>query len=232
MEDGSDVIVVPKSSIMWTGKRSVIYVKNLESDSTHFAMKEIILGTDLGNSYVVKRGLKEDEEIAVNGTFSIDAAAQLAGKPSMMSLENKKITSINDEHKKELRRVFDAYFELKNYLTKDDFSGAVNAVQKFNEITNELNIPIIQKTFSSSLAQLQKSKNIEEIRKPFIELSKQVIALAKDTNPLAQPLYIQHCPMADGNKGADWLSLEKEIKNPFFGMPMLTCGELKQKIEG
>ena len=50
-------------------------------------MREITLGSAFGDSYVVEAGLMEGEEIVVNGTFSIDAAAQLAGKPSMMSPE-------------------------------------------------------------------------------------------------------------------------------------------------
>jgi hypothetical protein len=43
------------------------------------------LGPDLGSSYLVVSGLSEGEEIVTNGTFSVDAAAQLAGKPSMMN---------------------------------------------------------------------------------------------------------------------------------------------------
>jgi Cu(I)/Ag(I) efflux system membrane fusion protein len=39
----------------------------------------------LGNSYVVISGLEEGEEIVTDGTFSVDAAAQLEGKPSMMN---------------------------------------------------------------------------------------------------------------------------------------------------
>jgi Cu(I)/Ag(I) efflux system membrane fusion protein len=39
----------------------------------------------LGESYVVTDGLKEGEEIVTSGTFSVDAASQLDGKPSMMN---------------------------------------------------------------------------------------------------------------------------------------------------
>ncbi len=89
-------IVVPKSAVMWTGKRSVVYVKTSTEDNVSFVMREVLLGHDLGNSYIVKEGLEAGEEIAVNGTFSIDAAAQLAGKPSMMSPEGgKPITGHN-----------------------------------------------------------------------------------------------------------------------------------------
>ena len=80
-----DQLTVPKSAVMWTGKRSVVYVKLKSDQGLHFKMREVTLGPPLGDAYVIEEGLESGEEIAVNGTFSIDAAAQLAGKPSMMS---------------------------------------------------------------------------------------------------------------------------------------------------
>ncbi len=81
----SDALVVPKTAVMWTGTRAVVYVKSTTEQGINFKMREITLGPALGESYVINDGLQTGEEIAVNGTFSIDAAAQLAGKPSMMN---------------------------------------------------------------------------------------------------------------------------------------------------
>lgn len=78
-------LVIPKSAVLWTGKRSIVYVKQADTDEPVFRMREIELGPMLGESYVVASGLEEGEEIVTNGTFSVDAAAQLAGKPSMMN---------------------------------------------------------------------------------------------------------------------------------------------------
>lgn len=80
-------LTVPKSAVMWTGKRSVVYVKSSTDQGVSFRMREITLGSAFGDSYSIVEGLSDGDEIAVNGTFSIDAAAQLAGKPSMMSPE-------------------------------------------------------------------------------------------------------------------------------------------------
>jgi Cu(I)/Ag(I) efflux system membrane fusion protein len=85
LDDFRNVIVIPRSSVLWTGKRSIVYVKQPGSDEPVFRMREIGLGPMLGESYVVTDGLKEGEEIVTNGTFSVDAAAQLEGKPSMMN---------------------------------------------------------------------------------------------------------------------------------------------------
>lgn len=82
---GSNDLLVPKSSVLWTGKRAVVYVKVPERSNPTFLYREVILGPEAGNFYVVEEGLKEGEEIATNGVFKIDAAAQLQGLPSMMN---------------------------------------------------------------------------------------------------------------------------------------------------
>lgn len=78
-------IVVPKSAVLWTGKRSIVYIRDQGTDEPVFRLREIGLGPIVGDSYVVTDGLTEGEEIVTNGTFSVDAAAQLEGKPSMMN---------------------------------------------------------------------------------------------------------------------------------------------------
>jgi Cu(I)/Ag(I) efflux system membrane fusion protein len=78
-------LVIPKSAVLWTGSRSIVYVKQVDTGEPVFKMREIGLGPMLGNSYVITDGLTEGEEIVTQGTFSVDAAAQLEGKPSMMN---------------------------------------------------------------------------------------------------------------------------------------------------
>jgi Cu(I)/Ag(I) efflux system membrane fusion protein len=78
-------IIIPHSAVLWTGKRSIVYVKQPGTNEPVFKLREIELGPDLGESYVIISGLSEGEEIVTSGTFSVDAAAQLEGKPSMMN---------------------------------------------------------------------------------------------------------------------------------------------------
>jgi Cu(I)/Ag(I) efflux system membrane fusion protein len=78
-------IIIPRSAVLWTGKRSIVYVKQPGSDEPIFKIREIGLGPMLGDNYVITDGLTEGEEIVTRGTFSVDAAAQLEGKPSMMN---------------------------------------------------------------------------------------------------------------------------------------------------
>jgi Cu(I)/Ag(I) efflux system membrane fusion protein len=81
-------LVVPHSAVLWTGTRSILYVKIPDTSQPTFLMREITLGPDLGDSYLVLEGLEEGEEIVTNGTFNIDASAQLMGKPSMMNAKD------------------------------------------------------------------------------------------------------------------------------------------------
>ena len=84
LEEYKDKLVIPRTAVLWTGKRSVVYVKQPGKEPI-FKIREIGLGPMLGNSYVVTDGLAEGEEIVTEGAFSVDAASQLEGKPSMMN---------------------------------------------------------------------------------------------------------------------------------------------------
>jgi Cu(I)/Ag(I) efflux system membrane fusion protein len=90
----SNNVVIPESAVLWTGKRSIVYVKQQGMDEPVFKMHEIELGPMLGDSYVIIDGLMEGEEIVTSGAFSVDAAAQLAGKPSMMNPGGGKISTM------------------------------------------------------------------------------------------------------------------------------------------
>lgn len=78
-------VIIPKSAVLWTGKRSVVYVKDDVEQQPTFLLRQVTLGPALPDGYVVLDGLAEGEEIVTNGVFAIDAAAQLDGKRSMMN---------------------------------------------------------------------------------------------------------------------------------------------------
>jgi Cu(I)/Ag(I) efflux system membrane fusion protein len=86
-------LMIPKTAVLWTGKRAVVYIKIPGYEQPVFRYREIVLGPSAGDFYIVNDGLIEGEEIAVNGVFKIDAAAQLAGKTSMMNPEGGNVSS-------------------------------------------------------------------------------------------------------------------------------------------
>jgi len=83
-------IILPKTAVLWTGERSVVYVaRKLENAALNFSLREVLLGAALGDSIVIISGISEGEAIVANGVFAVDASAQLAGKKSMMNLPPK-----------------------------------------------------------------------------------------------------------------------------------------------
>lgn len=142
-----DALIIPKSAILWTGKNAVTYVKVPHDKTISFTYRQVILGADLGDFYVVEKGLKEGEEIATNGVFRIDASAQLLGQKSMMNPDGAKMNSGADAEgpaaetkndglpmnerrqtsqtfKDQLNKVLDEYILLKNALVADDSKAA------------------------------------------------------------------------------------------------------------
>lgn len=258
----SSSLVVPKTAVMWTGKRSVVYVKIASEQGVNFIMREVTLGPSLGESYIIESGLMEGEEIAVNGTFSIDAAAQLAGKPSMMSPEGGqvitghnhggmdmgesessfKVGSIDKQAKEGLQPLYASYLKWKDALVNDDFAEAQKMASNMKSALDKINMSLFkgdahnawmdfQGRLSKSLEHVQHFSDIEQLRKSFQPVSATMIEMTSTFTPLSKIIYVQHCPMADNNNGADWLSSEKEIRNPYFGSSMLTCGEVSKEIK-
>ncbi|MEP3387216.1 MAG: efflux RND transporter periplasmic adaptor subunit [Reichenbachiella sp.] len=264
--NGPDAVIIPKTAVMWTGERSVVYVKETSGKGISFLMREVNLGPALGTSYIIEEGLQQGEEIAINGTFSIDAAAQLAGKPSMMSPEGgpvmtghnhggstttasipprqhqKKRINVNINAKEALRPLFIDYLKIKEALVDDDLEEAKKSAVLFQDDLAKVNMSLftgqshqIWMDFSSALKETMQHaahfQNIGEMRKAFQLLSNSMIGLVKSFAPLEKDIYVQHCPMVDNNKGADWLSLSDEIQNPYFGADMPTCGEITETIK-
>lgn len=245
-EDAEDeVLSIPKSAVLWTGKRSVVYVKSTTDAGVFFTMREVTLGRSLGESYEITSGLEAGEEVASSGAFSIDAAAQLNGKPSMMSVEgqvNEKKQSLSESAKAAFQKMVDDYLDLKDALVNDDFSKAKEMRNKLQSSLKEFDSKTLNEDSRESWNELrtelegaadamEKAENIEDLRTHFQPLSNSLIRAVKVFGTGGESLFIQHCPMADNNNGADWLSSEDEVMNPYFGESMLKCGEVTGEVE-
>lgn len=73
--------------------------------------------------------------------------------------------------------------------------------------------------------------NIENKRKSFQMVTSDVYDLLRVVKYDREIIYMQHCPMAFENKGADWLSNTSEIVNPYIPKKMLDCGEVKDSVD-
>ena len=261
LSNEKEAVIVPKSSVMWTGERSVVYVKTSSAVEVGFMMREITLGPALGDSYLVIEGLEEGEEIATNGTFSIDAAAQLAGKPSMMNKEGGvNFTShnhgdralndqgamesgkINADGKAAIEELLIGYDLLKDALVSDNGQKAKEEAGKLKEKIGKTAMSLFggeahqpwmtfQEKVITALDKMESAGDITEVRTGFIAVSDQFVSLAKLFGPFGETLYVQFCPMTNENKGAQWISRVSEVRNPYYGAAMLKCGETISEIK-
>ena len=166
-------ILVPKTAILWTGKRAVVYVKDPTKTQPVFSYRQVVLGPEAGDFYVIDSGLKEGEEIAVNGVFKIDAAAQLAGKPSMMNPEGgssgagsmpgmnmsgEKKTSMTIplkqtsqdkksapiKFKQQLTGIYLAYLKMKNAFVASDVPKVKDAATNVNKAIGAVDMELLK----------------------------------------------------------------------------------------
>jgi membrane fusion protein, copper/silver efflux system len=243
-------IIIPRSAVLWTGKRSLVYVKLPNTDMPTFEMREVELGPDLGSNYVILNGLEDGEELVTNGVFSIDAAAQLSGKESMM---NQKTTSknesipdyhkqVNDKLKSAISQVFQAYIPFKDKLVDSDAKKAFAESQNLLKQLESVDMSLFSgeshaywmdksKLVISSLKEIKQNSSIDEIRKSFVVTSENLLKIFKAFGTGNNKAFVQFCPMANQNIGAFWLSIDKKIRNPFYGSMMLTCGETRDTIK-
>ena len=249
----STTSTLPKSAILWTGKRSVVYVKIPDKEIPSFQFREVELGNSLGNSYEIVSGIEAGEEVVTYGSFTIDAAAQLNNQSSMMNKEigvkTKKREAIPNFQadtptlfKKQLNTIANAYILLKDALVATDAQAAKVAALPIVEAIEQVEQAQLTGTaleyWQEQLIGLQSHSNkileSQEVaiqRKQFGFLSEVLITTIEAFGTEGKALYVQHCPMAFNNEGADWLATEEAIQNPYFGDKMMKCGLVKKTFE-
>lgn len=250
----SNQLSIPKSAVMWTGQRSVVYTKVPDANVPSFKFREIEIGDALGSNYQVISGLEVGEEVVTYGSFTIDAAAQLNNQTSMM---NRNVSVEGVDHsthlpdytettpqsfKKQLLNLSSSYLSLKDALVATNSIEAQKAINEVSASLAKIDMSLLKgdahnfwmeqlgamQTHSEKIAA---SDKIEEQRAQFDFLSQALIKSVKVFGIGEATLYVQHCPMANGNNGADWLSAQENIKNPYFGDQMLTCGSIQTTID-
>lgn len=138
--------------------------------------------------------------------------------------------------------VLAAYLKIKNALAADNATEAASGGNDFVQALGKIDASSLteaqKKTFGETADDAKEmaehigksAGKIEHQREHFEMLSSDVYDLAKAFKP-NQTLYKDFCPMYNNGKGADWLSETKEIKNPYLGKKMPSCGELKEEIK-
>ena len=235
-----NTLTVPASAVLWTGERSLVYVKTNPNEPV-FEMREVTLGNRSGETYQVSAGLNNGDEIVTNGTFTVDAAAQLQGKKSMMNQQMMQDESammgdmemsFSNAFSSDFSEALPSYLKMKDAFVASD-AGQVSAFakttsEKLKTISTDDLGTMEKQHLTKSIEMLDaiaNNDNLENQRAHFVILNENIVPIAMSIENSTN-YYIQKCPMANNNKGAVWLSMEEEIRNPYYGDAMLTCGSV------
>lgn len=151
-------------------------------------------------------------------------------------------TNVDTKAAATIKEIVNHYLHIKNALTNDNAGDAADGAQAMEKALAKMDKSLFtaeQKTAYDATEEALKEHaehigkngdNIKHQRSHFTMMSEEVYTLVKNFGA-GRALYHDHCPMARDNKGALWISETKEIKNPYFGAQMLTCGTVEEVIQ-
>lgn len=240
-------LVIPVTAPLLTGKRAVVYVKLPDREEPVFEGREVLLGHRAGGYYIVRHGLEEGEEVVTAGNFKLDSALQIKAKPSMMSPEDA-LASVEEEDRTRLDSpgafrvaldpVYRSYLAAGGALAADDLGQARRALDDLPTVVNAVDT---QQIDSEARARWKRvadgivfaahdtadAQDRDAARRHFVDLSLALVWLVESFgHALPAPMIQLRCGMAMDYKGADWLQLDGEVANPYFGLARPQCGEL------
>lgn len=123
-----------------------------------------------------------------------------------------------------------SYFAIQKALAGDNLEAAKTAAAGLCESVSNSECSINGGECCSDMKQtidsIAHAADIKSAREAFLGLSNTLIAQL-ESNPGQTTAYQMYCPMAFKGKGGAWLQDSKDLRNPYYGASMLTCGSQK-----
>ncbi len=253
-------LVIPVSAALVTGERAIVYVELQSTDRPTYEGREVVLGPRAGEHYIVRSGLEEGELVVTRGSFKIDSALQIQAKQSMMQPEGGVAPAGHAHHgaevavaeppskvltpgrfQKQLTQALAAYIEMQGALASDelervsvaagDMAAALDRVD-MNLLEGEPHMAWMEhlRAMQAALAELSMANHLDAARGAFRLLSASLSRAVEQFGVSEGPVYEMYCPMAFNNEGSHWLQTTRDLRNPYFGAAMLTCGEIRRTL--
>ena len=154
---------------------------------------------------------------------------------------NHSVTTTVIQNENQLKAVFDNYFLVKDALITSDVTKTVLASKQLLAAVNNVKMDKLDmdvhmvwmkvvNTIQKDAENIANTKDVKIQRDHFTSLSKEIYTLIK-ISKYETPVYYQFCPMFNDGKGANWLSKENAVKNPYYGSMMLSCGKTVETIK-
>lgn len=148
---------------------------------------------------------------------------------------------VDDKFQDQLASVFTSYVQLKDAFVNSDMKNVQAKASETKEVLGKVDMKLLSGAahndwmafltpIQSALTEIESGGDIETQRKAFSTLSDNLYKSIKAFGLGGEEAYYEYCPMAFNDEGAYWLSDKPEIKNPYYGEKMLSCGEVKEKL--
>ena len=185
---------------------------------------------------------KDDTDTASHDEHAVHDSTEHSSGPAATAEAAEPQFQVDATFQNQLASVFTSYVELKDAFVSSDAGKVKTEAKETNESLAKVDMKLVSGAahndwmsyltpLQSSLKEIQESSDIEAQRKAFSTLSDNLYKSVKAFGLGGKEAFYEFCPMAFNNEGAYWLSDQAQIKNPYFGDKMLTCGEVKEKLK-
>ena len=187
-------------------------------------------------------GNKKDDDHAGHDEHATKDSVQHASGSTAAAEASEPQFQVDVNFQTQLASVFTSYVELKDAFVATDANKVKDEAKQTVEALAKVDMKLLSgaahndwmnylSPIQNSLKEIQGSADIEAQRKAFSDLSDNLYKSVKAFGLGGKEAFYEFCPMAFNNEGAYWLSDQAQIKNPYFGDKMLTCGEVKEKLK-
>ena len=221
-----------------TTRRGVLQVideiknKSFPNQFKIYKMKKVIIATIVAITFTACNSNTENKEEKKATTKQTVSAA------TTTATQNKENAANNTNP---LAIVYTSYFSLKNCLTQDNGKAAQAAAKTLLAEIEKIPMNTLnaqqdaiwmkyQKKLSFDTEHISSVDENDHQREHFVSLSKNMYEVMKVVKT-DKPVYYQNCPKYNDGKGANWLSLDEKISNPYLGKSMPTCGKQIETIK-
>ena len=181
----------------------------------------------------------------LHGCCQYDRVSKVEAKSDVKTATKKDVSknaiAENPQETNQLNAVYENYFAIKDALVKTDGTAAAANAKTLLASINSVKMDALQmdvhmvwmkvlENLKQDATAISLTQDAKKQRDSFDTLSTNIYDLIKISKP-ETATYYQFCPMANDGKGANWLSKENTIKNPYYGSMMLSCGKTVETIK-
>jgi Protein of unknown function (DUF3347) len=155
-----------------------------------------------------------------------------------LAVGGQEMGAVDPAVQKQLGASLTAYYGLKDALVDSNVETASSKAAAFAKTFDGVDATKmneaqktqwgkLEKLLRNDASHIEKNKELAHQREHFMKLSNNMYSLVSSFKANDAEAYLHYCPM----KKASWLSDSKDVKNPYYGKKMLTCGSVKATLK-